>query len=185
MKALRPIAMCLALAMVATGSAVAQRGLGLARGFTGVGLGNWALYEGGADSVAAWYQLTEEQRGKLGQLAAQFRSENADALQRWQQMQAEIQGLWTDNQQPTRAAIYSIGQKYGHPGLELQPALDQLHVQSTALLAPAQWQAFGRRSYVGWGGGRGIRSRRPYTRYGTFRGRARFNRWPGWSPPQN
>ena len=192
MRLLRPIAVCLTLAVVTTGTANAQRGLGLARGFTGVGLGNWALYEGGIDSLAAWYQLTEEQRGQLGQISAQFRSENADALERWQQMQLEIQQLWTANQQPTQAAIYNIGQKYGHPGLELQPALDQLQIQSAALLTPGQSQFSGRRSFVGIGGGRGMRavgrgsvSRGYNAGYRGCRGRRGFNRQLGWPPPQN
>lgn len=174
MRALRLLATCVALVSVGAAPATAQRGLGLARGFAGIGLGNWALYEGGTDSIAAWYGLTEEQHSQLLQLAATFRSENAEALQRWQQMQAEIQQLWTESQVPTRAAIISIGQKYGHPGLELQPALDRLQVQSTALLTPAQWRWVGRRSYWGRGGG-GLGFRRTYPAY---RGRGGFRRWP-------
>jgi len=208
MKLIRPFAVCLSLAVAAAGQATAQAGRGMALGFTGIGLGNWALYEGGADSIAAWYQLTEEQRGLLEQTAAQFRSENADAVERWRQMQVEIQQLWTGNQPPTQAAIYSVGEKYGHPGLELQPALDQLQIQSTALITPAQWQFYGRRSFAQWGGGRGMRgagrgfASRRYNAgyggfrqgyggfrrgYGAFRGRPRagFNRWPGGPPPDN
>ncbi len=139
MKALWPAALCLTLVVSATGTAVAQRGPGLARGFTDVGLGNWVLHEGGIDSIAAWYQFQDEHRDRLEQLTIQFQSENADVLERWRRMQREIQELWTGNQSPTRPAIHNVGEEYDHPGLELQPALEQLQLRATALL----WIAHG------------------------------------------
>ncbi|KPJ84275.1 MAG: hypothetical protein AMS18_16960 [Gemmatimonas sp. SG8_17] len=185
MRPFAPIALCMTLAVAAADPATAQYGLGLGQGFTGAGLGNWVLYEGGADSLAAWYQLTEEQRGQLESLAAQFRSENADAVARWEQMQREIQALWTGNQPPTWAAINAVGEKYGHPGQELQPALDQLQQRFAALLPPIQRQFFGRRAFGGMGRGRGFASRRFGTGYRGFRGRPGFNSWRGWRRPEN
>jgi len=182
MNGLRWIVVCAALTAMAAAPAAAQRGLGIGRGFTGIGLGNWALHEGGADSLATWYGLGEEQREQLRRLAAEFRNANADALQRWQQMQLEIEALWSGNQYPTRAAVFTIGQKYGHPGLELQPALDRLQVQAGALLTPGQWQWYGRRPYLGRGGGWGMGFRRVYPAYRAYRGGGGYRRWLGWPP---
>jgi Spy/CpxP family protein refolding chaperone len=145
MKVLRLTTVTLMLAAVVALPAAAQRGLGWSRGFTGIGQGNWALHEGGIDSLAAWFQLTDEQRGQFEELAAQFRRDNAEALDRWNNMQEEIQSLTTEDQRPTRAAIQRIGEKYNYPGEELRPALDQLRVAGAAILTPAQRQSAGRR----------------------------------------
>ena len=144
MKVLRLITVTSILAAVAALPAAAQRGLGWSRGLTGIGQGNWALHEGGIDSLAAWFQLTDEQRSEFEELAAQFRRENAAALERWNNMREEIQALTTEDQRPTRAAKQRIGEKYSHPGEELQPALDQLRVEGAAILTPAQRQNAGR-----------------------------------------
>jgi hypothetical protein len=184
MNPLRSIVLCITLA-AAAGPATAQYGRGLGWGFTGVGLGNWALYEDGADSIAAWYGLTEEQRTLLDSLATQFRSQNADAVARWEQMQREIQELWAGDRPPTWAAISAVGEKYGHPGQELQTALFQLHLRSAALLAPGRQHFFGWRGFGGMGRGRGFAGGRFSTGYrGAWGGRG-FNRWPGWVPPEN
>ncbi len=140
MKALRLTTATLMLAGAVAATATAQRGLGWSRGFTGIGQGNWVLHEGGVDSMAAWFQLTDEQRSQFEELAEQFRRDNADALERWNNMREEIQALTTEDQRPTRAAIQRIGDKYNHPGEELRPALDQLQVEAAALLTPAQRQ---------------------------------------------
>ena len=134
MRPLRTTVMCMVLVGAATTPAAPQYGLGLGRGFTGLGLRNWALYESGADSIAAWYRLTDEQRGQVEELVGQFRRENADAVARWKQMQGDIQSLMTGNVQPGWAAIYAVGEKYGHPGQELQPALYQLHHEKCCTL---------------------------------------------------
>jgi len=144
MKALRLTTMTLILAAVVATPAAAQRGLGWSRGFTGIGQGNWALHEGGIDSLAAWFELTDEQRSQFEGLAAQFRQENAAVLERWDNMQQEIQALTTEDQRPTRAAIQRIGEKYNHPGEELRPALDQLQLEGAAILTPAQRRNAGR-----------------------------------------
>jgi hypothetical protein len=155
MKALRISTVTLILAAAVASAATAQRGLGWSRGFTGIGRGNWALHEGGIDSLAAWFQLTDEQQSQFDELAAKFRGENAEALERWNNMQAEIQALTTEDQRPTRAAIQRIGEKYNHPGEELRPALDQLQVEGAAILTPAQRQMAGRRLARRAGGTRG------------------------------
>jgi hypothetical protein len=98
MKTIRPAAIALTLALLAGGTAIAQRGrggpaLGQAWGFRGVGLGNWALHENGVDSIAARFQLTEQQRAEFEALAQGFRSENGEVLSRWEQMRDEIQSF--------------------------------------------------------------------------------------------
>lgn len=184
MRPLRTTVMCMVLAGAAATPAAPQYGLGLGRGFTGLGLRNWALYESGADSIAAWYRLTDEQRGQVEELVGQFRRENADAVARWKQMQGDIQSLMTGNVQPGWAAIYAVGEKYGHPGQELQPALYQLHLRLTALLTPLQGQLYSPRAYWGMGRGRGFAGRRFGGGYRSLRGPS-FNRWPGWLPPED
>jgi Spy/CpxP family protein refolding chaperone len=157
MKTIRPAAIALTLALLAGGTAIAQRGrggpaLGQAWGFRGVGLGNWALHENGVDSIAARFQLTEQQRAEFEALAQGFRSENGEVLSRWEQMRDEIQSLYTDDQQPTRDAIVRIGEKYNHPSEEMSEALDQLQVESAALLTPQQRRSFRGAAYGARGG---------------------------------
>jgi Spy/CpxP family protein refolding chaperone len=197
MKTLRPIALTLALAAIAAGPALAQRGQGgfgrgEAWGFRGAGLGNWALHEGGIDSIAARFQLTDEQRGELEQLAAAFREENAEVLSRWEQMRDEIQALYTEDQMPTRAAIQRIGEKHNHPGQEMSLALDQLFVESAAILTPQQRQSFRGQAYgrMGAWGGRMMTGRSARQSYGGHRGmrghQRSFHRGrPGWQPPDS
>ena len=179
MKAQRLITMSVALAVLAGGTALAQRGRGgfgrgEAWGFRGVGLGNWALHENGIDSIAARFQLTEEQRAQFEELGANFRSENADVLERWEQMRGEIEALYTEDQMPTRDAILRIGEKYNHPSRDMGPALDQLMVETAGLLTFDQ-----RNSYRRWSDARlGRGSYRP-----SFRRRLDNRRFTG-SPSQ-
>ena len=205
MKGSKQIMVALALTLAVAGSAAPQGlpiwgGRGETWGFRGIGLGNWVLHENGLDSIAAWYGLTDEQRGEFEQLANAFRSENSEALQRWEQMQDEIQSLYTEDQMPTRAAIVRIGEKYNHPSQELRPALDQLQAEAAAILTPEQRLRYGRGIYgrVGAGAGRmDIRGgrmtvprrtpligRRPIDLRGQ-RGSRLWNRRPGWRPPEN
>lgn len=196
MKALRPITMIAMLALLAGSTALAQRGrggyaMGQAWGFRGVGLGNWALHENGIDSIAARYQLTEEQRAQFEELGAQFRTENVDALNRWEQMQAEIEALYTETQVPTRAAIQSIGDKYNHPSQEMTPALDQLRVETSALLSYDQRQNYRRWSSARMGRGmsrpafhRRLDNRR-FTGSPNQRGMRGYRNYRRIPPPQN
>ncbi len=205
MRGSKQITVALALTLAFAGSVAAQRGpmwggRGEAWGLRGVGLGNWVLHENGLDSIAAWFDLTDEQRGEFEQLANEFRSENGEILQRWQQMRDEIQSLHTEDQMPTRDAIVRIGEKYNHPGQELAPALDQLQAEAAAILTPEQRQSYRRGVYgrVGAGAGRmGIRGGRTGMRrmapgigrrapmyQGPLGGRY-FQRLPRRRPPEN
>jgi hypothetical protein len=138
-----------------------QRGPGLARGFTDVGLGNWVLHEGGADSIAAWYRLDGEHQARLDRLAVAFQREHTEALERWRSMRREIQESWDGMQPPARATIQEIGLKYDHPGLELQSALDRAQLRLSAILWLAQRQYAVDAAVTGEVSGRAVRPMRP------------------------
>lgn len=173
--------------------------MGQAWGFRGVGLGNWALHEGGVDSLAARFQLTDEQKAQFQELADRFQSENSDVLARWQQMRDEIQSLYNEDQMPTREAIQRIGDKYDHPGQQMRDALDQLQVESAALLTPEQRRSYRApgRAYMGDRGGRldarrgsRLSARRYLGQRGRVGQRSRrgmrlHQRHPGWPPPDS
>ena len=124
------------LASVAVTGVSAQagpRGSGL-----GFGMRSWALYENGVDSIAAVIDLTAEQRTQLDELVQRFHSDNSDAIERMNQMRAEIDELWTDVQRPRRAAMDSIAQQYGYPERDLRPAITQLHNDLAGIITVRQ-----------------------------------------------
>ena len=157
MRTLRPAGLYLVLAAAAATTTLAQRGPGLARGFTDIGLGNWVLHESGADSIAAWYVLEDEHLARLERLALQFQSDNAAVLERWRNMQQEIQRVWAEDQYPTRTAIHEIGMRYDHPGLHLQPALERVQLRLAAILWLAHREYAVQPPFTGSASGRAVR----------------------------
>jgi Spy/CpxP family protein refolding chaperone len=194
MRRLAQIALTALLSAVLAGTAAAQwgpRGTGY-----GFGMRSWVLYENGVDSLAARIDLTEQQRSQLAELARTFRSENADAIERLSNMRAEIDALWTEDQQPTRTAIARIAEKYDYPERDLRPAFEQLHSDMSGIITVQQQRellrgvgrGFGRGGAVGPPGygvrGRGYGPLAPGSRFGQ-RGSRGFDRG-GWMryPPR-
>ncbi|UCG85697.1 MAG: Spy/CpxP family protein refolding chaperone [Gemmatimonadota bacterium] len=104
----------------------------------GFGMRSWVLYEGGVDSLATRIELTEQQRSQLTELAQAFREENSDAVERMNNMRAEIAALSTEDQQPTRSALARIAEKYDYPERDLRPALYQLHSDMSGIITVQQ-----------------------------------------------
>jgi Spy/CpxP family protein refolding chaperone len=170
MKLTRTITVTAALGVILAGPALAQRGpRGSGAGF---GMRSWVLYENGVDSLAARIDLTDGQRSRLEALAQEFRSQNADALNRMTQMRADIDALWTEDQRPTREAMERIAEKYGHPAQDLRPALTQLHEDVAGIITVQQERQLRRGALAGsmWGRrpapGRGYRAPRMNQRGG-------------------
>jgi Spy/CpxP family protein refolding chaperone len=154
MMVMRGLAVAVSLATVVAVSAMAQGGpRGSGQAF---GMGSWVLHENGVDSIAAIIDLTQEQRTQLDELAFKFRSENAEAIGRMNQMRAEIDSLWTDLQRPRREAMSQIAEKYDFPERDLRPALTKLH-QDVAGIITVEQQAQLQRGRVSPGRvGRGV-----------------------------
>ena len=161
---------CLAVALVAPLAAQGgPRGSG-----QGFGMRSWVLQQGGVDSIAAIIDLTEEQRSQLDELARSFHEENAAAIERMNQMRAEIDALWTDVQRPRREAMEQIAEKYSFPEQDLRPALTRFHSDVAGIITVQQQtqlqrnRSLSRRSHwntVGRayrGGQRGFASRRGF-----------------------
>lgn len=193
MRRIASIALAAVFSATLCGSLAAQRGpRGSGYGF---GMRSWVLYEGGVDSLATVVDLSEQQRAELTELAQSFRADNADAIGRMNQMRAEIDSLWTEEQRPTRLAMSRIAEKYDYPGRDLRPALDQLHEDMSAILTVQQYRELrGRASDSGRprrmvAPGYGLRGRdhrrfAPAPRFSPrggrgFMGGGRMGRWPG------
>jgi hypothetical protein len=176
MKLTGRIALTVALAVVLAGSALAQRG---PRGTgTGFGVRSWVLYENGLDSLAVAADLTDEQRVRLDGLAQEFRTENADAVDRMNKMRAEIDALRTEDQQPTREAMNRIAQEYGYPERDLRPALTKLHEDMAGIITVQQQRKLLRGALAGSERGQRVMAVRGYRapRYSHRGGRAMWRR---------
>ncbi len=166
MKLTGRIALTVALAMVLAGSALAQRG---PRG-TGAGFGmrSWVLDENGLDSLAARADLTDEQRLRLDGLAQEFRTENADAVDRMNRMRAKIDALRTEDQQPTREAMNRIAKEHGYPERDLRPALTKLHEDMAEIITVQQQRQLQRGTTISGRGQRAMAGRGYRTGRGGF-----------------
>jgi hypothetical protein len=149
MKPIARIALAALFSATLAGSGEAQwgpRGTGY-----GFGMRSWVLYENGVDSLAARIDLSEQQRSQLAELARTFRAENADAIERMNNMRAEIDALSTEDQRPTRSAMARIAEEYNYPERDLRPALGRLHHDMGGIITVQQQSQLLRGSARGFG----------------------------------
>jgi hypothetical protein len=131
------------------------------------GLGAIVLRDSALDRLAERIELTDEQTGRLREFADSYRSENADALERMERMQAELRALRDGEEPPTRQSLAEVVERYDHPDLDLDRADRRLGRDVRKILTPEQEIGLvrGYRMSVP-----DVRSRRPVRRMVNLRG---------------
>ena len=141
--------LALALMLATVGTLEAQRDL---RGVRGeiqrstlrpgararIGLAAILLRDSSLNRFASLIDLNEEQQTRMRELADKYRSENADALDRMERMQEELQALRNTEERPTRQALAEVVERYEHPDLDLDRADMVLNRDARAILTPEQ-----------------------------------------------